>query len=144
MALPTKHLRCSKCQNVYNNHKKKIVSGAYFGLHEINCSRCSSKWLVCPSHDLRWSRLRYCYAQEHVSLFHTMSNIDDLDCNINKRKFDDVISDEDIFNQEICDESDVDEPTNCSPSDNDFTDIALNTFTACHREVTLHSYRAIR
>ena len=51
MTLATRHLRSSKCQNVYNNDSNEFLSGAYCGLFKINCSQCHCKWLVCPTHD---------------------------------------------------------------------------------------------
>ena len=140
MSLATKHLRCSKCQNVYNNDSNEFLSGAYCGLFEIKCSQCHCKWLVCPTHDLRWSRLRYCYAQEHVCNCHrdTNNSYNLNHINNKKRKHDDAIRDDTSFSNIDLDVESLDEGYNNSQTTNiAVTDQALNNFIACHRDVSL-------
>ena len=141
MKLSTKHLRCLKCQNVYQNKCIEFQSGPYCGLFESKCSRCSSKWLVCPSHDLRWGRLRYCYAQEHIRMFHANSNLNATDGYNNKKQKleDNSVNNSEFYNEEndfdVVDESDESSHSNVS-----VTDVELTKFIASHDDAELSCY----
>ena len=142
MNLATKHLRCTKCHNVFDNIKSNLQSGVYVGLYEIKCAQCGCKWLVCPLHDLRWCRRRYYLAQEHVKSHHNVTNsVDSNYINSNKRKY----SDESECNNYNGHDSDIDTAA-AHVDDNDSKSEIINEesavfkFIQCHKDVTLNNY----
>ena len=140
MTLSIKFLKCFHCHNVLNNHSQKLISDEYCGLFEIRCSRCKTKWLVCPIHDLRWSRLRYCYAQEHVANTHQTVVSDSTNKNIHHLKNQDSLLNEDIdamspLESYVCD--DIEYVSHCSDNSNDVT---LDKFILCHRNISFETY----
>ena len=140
MKLSVKYLRCFKCKNVYNNSSEELGSKAYIGLYEVKCSRCSTKWLVCPIHDQRWSRRRYCYAEEHVRTTHNeiSTNLSDT--------LDDFHNDdnENIMNTDLdtnCHiDNSVNEDDNLSELRIDSDCTTLNKFIHSHTTIDLDNY----
>ena len=140
MTLPIKLLKCFHCHNVSNNPSEKLMSDEYSGLYEIRCSRCKTKWLVCPFHDLRWSRLRYCYAQEHVANTHQSVVADGTNDYTNNHMHKDNLMNDGIaaiFPSEFHASDEIDNASHCSDDNND---IALHKFIVCHRDISFVNY----
>ena len=135
-----KLLKCFNCQNVNNNLSNAMSSLEYCGLHEINCSRCKTKWLVCPIHELRWSRLRYRQAQFHVTNMHNSKASSSETVSFNNLNVC-LGDDHDITTISDIGENLVSDDTDISSQCNDVNDDSRNDkFTLCHREVSFENY----
>ena len=86
MNVSTKLLRCVNCYNVNSNKISLLTDKPYRGLHEIVCSKCNRKWLVCTLHNHRWFQsTRYKIAEKHIQIVH--HNIVEPEfCNINTKR----------------------------------------------------------
>ena len=141
MSLFTKHLRCVKCYNVDNNKSVLMTDKAYRDLHEIVCSKCKNKWLICTIHDHRWSQRRYIKAENHVKCMHQNEIVSDV-CNVvTNQKYinDDIDSEyEEVYNDDNITSS---ESVNTSKAlDIVSEDNILQKFVDGHRKVSLKDY----
>ena len=138
MILSVKFLRCLRCQNVYNNTTTSPRTNDYRGLSEVKCSRCSTKWLVCPLHEHRWSLQRYKYAHVHVQTMHKNMSIDSLTSNTSE-----PTSTNSINNDFMSIENDIDienNLTNPVTTIENGNDMILNEFLQGHKDVDLSTY----
>ena len=145
MKVSIKLLRCVKCHNVYDNKVSLINEISYKDLHEITCSKCSNKWLICVIHGLRWSQRRYVHAEDHVKSLHQniVDNSPNNYCNNELLSLsNDDTSDFSRFdsNDEIC--ISVDSDDNVSFSGNTIDIGILDKFLNCHRAICLNNYNS--
>ena len=112
----------------------------YCGLNEIHCSRCRTKWLACPLHELRWSQLRYKQAQFHVRNLHSTSTsfvtnnvVDDKNLSFSDSQ------DNNSSNYDVDDLISVkgDIGSQCVVGNDN---ISVDQFTLCHRQVSFENY----
>ena len=61
-----KLLLCKKCMTVNNSKASLCSNNIYRHLHEIQCSRCKTNWLVCAQHELRFTPRKYFLAKRHL------------------------------------------------------------------------------
>lgn len=132
---------CVNCYNVNSNKISLLTDKPYRGLHEIVCSKCDRKWLVCTLHNHRWSQSRYKIAEKHIRIVH--HNIVEPDfCNFNSNNNDidvDNASNDNLTQLEVESNSDthVDDIrlSNIATEDDVF-----HKFLASQREVSLDDY----
>ena len=134
-----------KCYNASNNNASLLTDEAYRGLHEIICSKCNTRWLVCTIHDLRWSHLRYRIAERHIKALHKNvvvepnNSICTTNCiNIN---YDSTMVCEQ-YNDDRSYSNDDDSVDNCNISTSLSADNIINKFIECHRPVSLLDYNS--
>ena len=71
-----KLLLCKKCMTVNNSKASLCSNNIYRHLHEIQCSRCKTNWLVCAQHELRFTPRKYFLAKRHLrEVDHSTRNI---------------------------------------------------------------------
>ena len=66
MASIHKLIRCNDCFNTDNNKVTPCRNTIYKSLHEVQCVKCNSIWLICAVHGLRFKFRKYYLAKKHV------------------------------------------------------------------------------
>ena len=130
MVISVKLLMCKKCSSPSGSVASLSQNNIYRFLHEVQCMKCKSNWLVCTIHDKRFTPRKYYLAKRHLrDEPHSFENLD-----VNKNQ---TLNSNHVFavgkNDEVAYENNVIDDISI---DNDCNSFASITTNSCNEIIT--------
>ena len=131
--LPYKLMVCKNCTNSKHNSARLSTNEIYRKLHEVQCGKCNTMWLVCVFHNKRYAYRSFFLAQKHIV---------DIDHSLCVPITKETSSDADDEDFEVHNDNNY----SCKDTESSTTNTNINTiksFEACFSAVSLSQYNTV-